>query len=116
MNKTKTTKARKVRRHARIRSQISGTASRPRLSVYKSTNGVYLQIIDDDKGVTLCATDTRKSKEKTPLDRAKDTGKVIAKLADDLKVKEVVFDRGGYEYKGKIQAVAEAAREGGLKF
>ena len=116
MNKTKATKARQVRRHARIRSQISGTQSRPRLSVYKSNSGVYAQVIDDEKGVTICATDTRASKAKTPLDRAKDTGTTIAKLAKDKKVNEVVFDRGGYEYKGKIQVVAEAAREGGLKF
>ena len=116
MNKTQATKARKVRRHARIRSQISGTSKRPRLSVYKSTAGVYVQIIDDDKGVTICATDTRKSKAKTPLERAKETGTTIAKLAGEKKIKEVVFDRGGYQYKGKIEAVADAAREAGLKF
>ena len=116
MNKTKATKARKVRRHARIRSKVSGTSMRPRLSVYKSTTGIYAQVIDDDKGVTICATDTRKCKSKTPLERAKEAGGVIAKLATEKKVKEVVFDRGGYEYKGKIQAIAEAAREGGLKF
>lgn len=116
MNKTQATKARQVRRHARIRSKVSGSEARPRLSVYKSTTGVYAQVIDDEKGVTLCATDSRKSKAKTPLDRAKEVGATIAKLAQDKKVKEVVFDRGGYEYKGKIQVIAEAAREGGLKF
>jgi len=116
MNKTKVTKARQARRHARIRSQISGTAERPRLSVYKSNAGVYAQVIDDEKGVTICATDTRKSKASSPLDRAREAGTTIAKLADEKKIKEVVFDRGGYEYKGKIQAIAEAARAGGLKF
>ena len=116
MNKTKATKARQVRRHARIRSKISGTSERPRLSIYKSTTGVYAQVIDDVKGVTICATDSRKSKAKTPLERAKETGTNIAKLATDKKIKEVVFDRGGYQYKGKIQVIAEAAREGGLKF
>ncbi len=116
MDQTKATKARKVRRHARIRSKVSGTGTRPRLSIYKSTKGVYAQVIDDEKRVTLCATDTRKSSAKTPLERAKETGAQIAKLAQEKKITEVVFDRGGYEYKGKIQAIAEAAREGGLKF
>jgi large subunit ribosomal protein L18 len=84
--------------------------------VYKSSKAVYTQIIDDEKGVTICAHDSRKSKGKTPLDRAKETGAEIAKLATGKGIKEVVFDRGGYEYKGKIQVVAEAAREAGLKF
>ena len=116
MNTTKATAARKQRRHARIRAKVSGTSERPRLSIYKSSAGVYAQVIDDTTGTTICATDTRKSKAKTPLERAKETGATIAKLAKDKKIDAVVFDRGGYEYKGKIQAVAEAAREGGLTF
>ena len=116
MNKTQATKARQARRHARIRAKISGTAKRPRLSVYKSSTAVYTQVIDDENGVTLCSFDSRKSKGKTPADRAKETGAEIAKRANEKGIKEVVFDRGGYEYKGKIQVVAEAAREAGLKF
>lgn len=116
MNKSQQITARRERRHGRIRSRISGTAQRPRLSVYKSTNEVYAQLVDDVNGTTLAAFDTRKSKAKTPLERAKDTGASIAKLAKEKKIDKVVFDRGGYEYKGKIQAVAEGAREGGLTF
>ena len=116
MNKTKATKARQVRRHARIRSKVSGTATRPRLSIYKSTTAIYAQVIDDLTGVTLAAADSRKSSAKTPLERAKDTGMIVAKAAAAKNINEVVFDRGGYEYKGKIKAIAEGAREGGLKF
>jgi len=116
MNKTQKTTARRVRRHAKIRSQVSGTAERPRLAIYKSTTGIYAQVIDDDKRVTIAATDSRKVKGKTPLERAKSTGVEIAKRAKDMKINEVVFDRGGFQYKGKIKAVATGAREGGLKF
>jgi large subunit ribosomal protein L18 len=73
-------------------------------------------VIDDDKGITIAAADSRKAKGKTPLERAKETGTDIAKRAGEKKVKEVVFDRGGFEYKGKIEALAMGAREGGLKF
>ncbi len=116
MNKAQKTTERKERRHARIRSRISGTSSRPRLAIYKSTNSIYAQLINDEKGVTLAASDSRKVKGKTPLERAKETGVLIAKLAETKKIKEVVFDRGGFAYKGKIQAIADGAREGGLKF
>ena len=116
MNKTQVTTARKVRRHARIRSKVSGTAKRPRLAIYKSTKTIYAQVIDDDKGITLASADSRKAKGKTPLERAKETGTEIAKEAVAKKIKEVVFDRGGFEYKGKIEAIATGAREGGLKF
>lgn len=116
MNKTQKTTARKIRRHARIRSKISGTAKRPRLAIYKSTTAIYAQVIDDDKGVTIVSADSRKAKGRTPLERAKEIGTEIAKAASAKKIKEVVFDRGGFEYKGKIEAVATGAREGGLKF
>lgn len=116
MNKTQQTTARRVRRHARIRSKVSGTSARPRLCIFKSTNAVYAQIIDDENGVTIVATDSRKVKGDKPLTRAKEAGIEIAKKANEKKITEVVFDRGGYEYKGKIQAIAEGAREGGLKF
>lgn len=108
--------ARKTRRHARIRAKVFGTASRPRLSIFRSREAVYAQLIDDEKGVTIASADSRKSKGKTPRDRAKETGLAIAKAGSAKKIKEVVFDRGGFEYKGKIQAIAEGAREGGLTF
>lgn len=116
MNKTQKITARKNRRHAKIRSQVSGTASRPRLAIYKSTTAIYAQVIDDENGVTIVATDSRKAKGKTPLEKAKETGTEIAKQANAKKITEVVFDRGGFQYKGKIEAIATGAREGGLKF
>ena len=116
MKATQATKERQVRRHRRIRAKIQGTAKRPRLCVYKSSNAVYAQLIDDESGVTLASADSRKSKAKTPKERAKDTGTLIAKAGVEKKIKEVVFDRGGYEYKGKIAEVANGAREGGLVF
>jgi large subunit ribosomal protein L18 len=118
MNKTKTQKTteRRVRRHARIRSQVSGTAARPRLSVFRSSTAIYIQVIDDEKAVTIAAADSRKAKGKTPLEKAKETGMEIAKALVAKKITEIVFDRGGFEYKGKVKAIAEGAREGGLKF
>lgn len=116
MNKTMQKQARKTRRHARIRARVFGTAVRPRLSVFRSSSAVYAQLIDDEKGVTIASVDSRKSKGKTPKERAKETGNAIAKAGAAKKIKEVVFDRGGFEYKGKIQAIAEGAREGGLTF
>ena len=103
MNKSQKTTARKERRHARIRSKVVGTSNRPRLSVYKSTKAIYVQAIDDEKMVTIAASDSRKAKGKTPLERAKETGMDIAKKVSEKKIKEVVFDRGGFEYKGKIK-------------
>lgn len=105
-----------ARRKARIRAKISGTPERPRLAIFKSHKYIYAQIIDDTKGHTLVATDSRELKGKTPVDRAKELGLAIAKKALAAKVKTVVFDRGGYLYAGKIKVVADAAREGGLVF
>lgn len=104
------------RRHARVRAKISGTTERPRLSVFKSHTAIYAQIIDDTKGHTLVAFDSRKSKAKAPAEKAKEVGVAIAKAALAAKIKKVVFDRGGYLYAGKIKAVADGAREGGLEF
>lgn len=104
------------RRRARIRAKISGTGERPRLAIFKSHKYVYAQIIDDTKGHTLVAADSRKGKAKTPVERSKELGIEIAKLAKAAKITTVVFDRGGNLYAGKIKVVADAAREGGLKF
>ena len=105
-----------ARRKARTRAKIHGTAERPRLAVFRSNTNMYAQIINDDKGTTLAAADTRTAKGKTPVERAKEVGLEIAKKAAAAKVTKVVFDRGGYIYTGKIKLIADAAREGGLQF
>ena len=104
------------RRHARVRAKVSGTADRPRLSVFKSHRYMYAQIIDDTKGNTLAAFSSKEVKGKTPADRAKEVGLGIAKKAVAAKVTKVVFDKSGYLYAGKIKMVADGAREGGLQF
>jgi large subunit ribosomal protein L18 len=105
-----------ARRRARIRAKIHGTAERPRLAVFKSHKYIYAQIINDDKGHTLAASNSKSAKGKTPVERAKEVGKEIAKNAKTAGVSKVVFDRGGFLYAGKIKMVADAAREGGLEF
>ena len=104
-----------ARRRIRIRAKISGTQERPRLAIFKSHKYIYAQIINDDKGHTLAAFDSRLLKG-TPVESAKEVGIQIAKKAQALKITKVVFDRGGFLYTGKIKMVADAAREGGLQF
>ncbi len=104
------------RRHRRIRAKVSGTAERPRLSVFRSNKFMYAQLIDDVAGRTLAASHSMKAKKGTALQKATEVGVEIAAKAKALKVTAVVFDRGGYIYAGKIKAVAEAARAGGLTF
>ena len=109
-------------RHKRVRTKISGTAARPRLAVYRSTNHIYAQVIDDVAQKTLCAASTvekelaAKVKGLNKTDAAKVIGVAIAKKALANNISEVVFDRGGYVYTGRVQALAEGAREAGLKF
>ena len=115
--KTSQIKQQKIaRRHKRIRSLIAGTAERPRLSVFKSHKYISAQIINDDKGATLVAFTSRDAKAKSPAEKAREVGIEIAKKAKAAKISKVVFDRGGYLYTGKIKAVADGAREGGLIF
>jgi len=104
--------------HARIRRKLSGTAERPRLSVYRSLNHLYVQVIDDLNGVTLASASTLALKIKTGgnVASAKEIGKAIAERAQEKGIKKVVFDRGGFLYHGRIKAVADAAREAGLEF
>lgn len=103
------------RRRKRIRSKVSGTAERPRLSVYKSNTATYAQIIDDERGVTLAAASSMGVKgNKTQA--AQKVGIELAKKAKDQKIVKVVFDRGGFIYTGRIKALADGAREGGLEF
>ncbi len=106
----------RITRHKRVRARIKGTEARPRLAVFRSNKFLYAQVINDDLGVTIAAADTRKSKAKSASDRAKELGKNIADALKDKKVDAVVFDRGGFQYKGTIAVFADAAREAGLKF
>ncbi len=110
------------RRHRRIRKKVIGTPERLRLSVYRSLNHIYAQIIDDIKGHTLVAAtslDGEFKNKKTHggnVEMAKEVGRLIAKRASEKGIKKIVFDRGGYLYHGRIKALAEAAKEGGLEF
>ena len=106
------------RRHMRVRGKISGTAESPRLSVYRSNNNIYAQLIDDVKGVTLASASTLDSEVsgKTKTDQAASVGELIAKRGAAKNIKNVVFDRGGYLYHGRVAALATAARENGLQF
>ena len=118
VSKKDSNKAR-LQRHKRVRAKISGTAERPRLDVYRSAKNIYAQVIDDVAGVTLVSASTAE-KDFTEYggnkEAAKKVGAAIAKRAADKGIAEVVFDRGGYIYHGRVKELAEAAREGGLKF
>lgn len=120
-NKPVRNEARK-KRHKRVRAKIHGTAERPRLNVYRSLNHIYAQIIDDDAGETLISASTLDEEvkgkvEKTcNVDAAKVVGEVVGKRALDKGIKNVVFDRSGYKYHGRVKALADAAREAGLNF
>ncbi len=107
------------RRHRRVRKYLRGTADRPRLAVFRSNRYIYAQVIDDDAGRTLAAASSKDSavKGKTlTVDTAEEVGKLIAARAADAGVDNVVFDRGGFAFHGRVKALADAAREGGLKF
>ncbi len=104
----------------RIRKKISGSAQRPRLSVFRSNRDIYVQLIDDENGVTLASASSRQAditaQKANKVDQGKLVGSAIARKSEELGIKDVVFDRSGYIYHGRIKAVAEGAREGGLKF
>jgi large subunit ribosomal protein L18 len=104
--------------HQRIRRKMGGTAERPRLSVYRSVNQIYSQLIDDESGATLASASSLSAKLKTGgnVAAAREVGKSIAEKAKEKGIRKVVFDRGGYLYHGRIQALADAAREAGLEF
>jgi large subunit ribosomal protein L18 len=110
------------RRHDRVRKQVHGTAEKPRLNVYRSLNGIYAQVIDDNKGHTLVSASTveaelkKKAKGMTKTEQATLVGQTIAERAKKKGIKEVVFDRGGYKYIGRVAALADGAREKGLQF
>ena len=110
--------ARRLRRRRRVRAKVFGTAERPRISVFRSNRGIFAQLIDDEAGVTLAAVnwieeDLRSLK---PMEQAKRAGELLAERAKAAGVETAVFDRGGYRYHGRVRALAEGAREGGLHF
>ena len=112
----------RLRRHARVRKALAGTAARPRLNVFRSQKHIYAQIIDDESGVTLSSASSldpavrEKAAKGNDVDAAKVVGEVVARRALEKGVKAVVFDRGGYLYHGRVAALAAAAREAGLEF
>jgi large subunit ribosomal protein L18 len=108
--------SKRIRRHARIRAKVSGTAERPRLCVSKSNTRLYAQLIDDVAGVTILGVSDANEKGATKTQRAKAAGIAIAKAAKEKGIDKAVFDRGGNLYMGRIRALADGAREGGLEF
>ena len=119
MIKPYNSRAQRLKRHKRVRKNISGTAERPRLNVFRSLNNIYTQIIDDTKGVTLVAASSLDKEFEGyggNIEAAKKVGMLVAEKAIAAGIKEVVFDRGGYVYHGRVAALAEGAREGGLVF
>jgi len=126
--RSKIKKEARYRRHKRVRIKIFGTKERPRLCVFRSTKHIYAQIIDDEKGKTLIAAsdlELKKSKKSkitgkhragAKTEKAKEVGKLIAEKALGKKIEKVIFDRGGYQYHGRVKALTEGAREGGLQF
>jgi large subunit ribosomal protein L18 len=109
---------RRQRRQRKVRSKVVGTAERPRLSVYRSNRGVFAQLIDDERGHTVAAVNWTEPQLRSlkPMERAKKAGEVLAGRARDAGLESCVFDRGGYRYHGRVKALADGAREGGLKF
>ena len=114
--KTLTKSQQRERRHNRVRAKVTGSAERPRLSIYKSNTRIIAQIIDDNTGVTLAAVSSSDAKGKTPREKAEAAAQDLAKQAGAKGVKKIVFDRGGFQYLGTIKAFAEAARNAGLEF
>jgi large subunit ribosomal protein L18 len=106
----------RLQRKKRIRAKIKGTAEVPRLSVFKSLKGIWAQVVDDETGKTLVSASAKVLKAKNDLAGAKKVGASLAKKCLENKIEKIVFDRAGYRYHGKIKALAEGAREGGLKF
>jgi large subunit ribosomal protein L18 len=114
----KTQPARRLRRRRRVRAKVTGSAERPRLSVFRSNRGIRAQLIDDDRGHTVAAVEWTESdlRSLSPMEQAKRAGELLAARAKEQGVETCVFDRGGYRYHGRVRALAEGAREGGLRF
>jgi large subunit ribosomal protein L18 len=121
MKRRKTAYHARLRRHRRVRTKVHGTPARPRLAVYRSLSHIYAQVIDDEAGRTITAAsdleaDLRKSNGRRKLETAKLVGELVARRSKEQGIKEVVFDRAGYRFHGRVKALADAAREAGLKF
>lgn len=116
MKNIKAKREKTLRRAHRVRAQIRGTETKPRLSVKRSLRHVYVQMINDEKGYTLCSASDKEveTKEKKPVEIAKEVGQLIAKKAKEIGIKTVIFDRGSYRYHGSVKSIAEGAREEGL--
>jgi large subunit ribosomal protein L18 len=114
----KTKPAQRLRRRRRVRAKITGTAERPRISVFRSNRGIAAQLVDDDRGATVAAVNwiEPELRDLKPMEQAKKAGELLAQRAAEAGVTAAVFDRGGYRYHGRVKALAEGAREGGLKF
>jgi large subunit ribosomal protein L18 len=110
--------AKRLKRRRRVRAKVRGTAERPRISVFRSNRGIFAQLIDDDAGVTLASVQWTEDALKSlkPMEQATEAGKLLASRAKDAGIDTAVFDRGGYQYHGRVKALAEGAREGGLSF
>jgi large subunit ribosomal protein L18 len=114
-----TTRQARERRHRRIRGKVAGTAERPRLAVFRSNKGIFAQLVDDESGRTIAGASwlgLKKSFKGNKTEQAAEVGKALAEVAKKAGIEAVVFDRGGYLYHGRVKALAEGAREGGLKF
>jgi large subunit ribosomal protein L18 len=113
-----TAPARRLKRRRRVRAKVRGSAERPRIAVFRSNRGVFAQLIDDDAGRTLASVSWTEADLRTlkPMEQAKRAGALLAERANAAGVQQAVFDRGGYQYHGRVRAVAEGAREGGLRF
>jgi len=107
---------RQARRHGRVRAKVSGTGARPRLSVFRSNKGMFLQLIDDVSGQTLASATMKEVKAKNKVEAGQELGKLLADKAKTKKINKVVFDRSYYKYHGRVKAAADGARAGGLEF
>jgi large subunit ribosomal protein L18 len=114
----KTAPAKRLRRRRRVRAKIRGSAERPRISVFRSNRGIFAQLIDDDAGRTIAAVNwiEPELRDLGPMDQCRRAGETLAQRAKAAGVQRAVFDRGGYQYHGRVKALAEGAREGGLEF
>jgi large subunit ribosomal protein L18 len=114
----KTAPARRLKRRRRVRAKVRGTAERPRISVFRSNRGIFAQLIDDEAGVTIAAVNWTESelRDLGPMDQARRAGEELAQRAKAAGIEGAVFDRGGFQYHGRVKALAEGAREGGLQF
>jgi large subunit ribosomal protein L18 len=111
-----TAQEKRIRNHRKIRSKVNGTSDRPRLAIFKSNTNIYAQVINDESGTTLVQANSKEIKKGSVSEKALEVGRTIAERALAKNIKKVVFDRGGYKYVGKVRAIAEGAREGGLNF